>query len=325
MRDDSVRLARDVVGFTRRAARQYNRAHSSTRDLFIDVYSNALAGGCVLMMAASLVVALRDEIMGRSVGKANLVAAHWQALPAGVLWMILTYLALVGIVLLARKLGPVTVSRAEGAWWLPLPLDRRPMVLASFRTRLVSLSAVAALAYVPFSFLTAIDRSPWAHAGSAVAFGGGVVLAVAGAAILQLMPTSGALRTGILVGLAPVAVLPFLASAVWPLVLVLIAAVVLAAYVLSRIGDVSGAELQRGGAVSGHAAASIFSSTSTSCAVHWQPGHAKPSACVARATTHALPGGPAWRSSAPISWRSVACSLRPPPHWCGSGSASASP
>ncbi|BBE24641.1 hypothetical protein MN0502_35240 (plasmid) [Arthrobacter sp. MN05-02] len=187
-----------------------------------------------------------------------MVAAHWQALPAGVLWMILTYLALVGIVLLARKLGPVTVSRAEGAWWLPLPIDRRPMVLASFRTRLVSLSAVAALAYVPFSFLTAIDRSPWAHTGSAVAFGGGVVLAVASAAILQLTPTSGALRTGILVGLAPVAVLPFLASAVWPLVLVLTAAVVLAAYVLSRTGDVSGAELQRGGTVSGHAAASIF-------------------------------------------------------------------
>lgn len=257
-RDDPVRLARDVVGFTRRAARQYNRAHSSTRDLFIDAYSNALAGACVVMMGASLVVALRDEIVERSTGKASLVAGHWQVLPAQVLWMILTYLALVGIVLLARKLGPVTVSRAEGAWWLPLPLDRRPMVLASFRTRLIGAGAATTLAYVPFSFLTAIDRPPWALASSALTFGGGAVLAVAGAAILQLKPASGALRTGIFLGLAPVAILPFLASTVWALVLVLIAAVVLAAYVLSRVGDMRGTELQCGGAVSGHTAASIF-------------------------------------------------------------------
>jgi hypothetical protein len=255
----TVHLARDVVDFTRSRTRRYKRARSSIRDLFIDAYSLTLAGGCVLMLAASLVVALRNEIAGRNLGAVSLTAARWQVLPAEFLWMFLTYLALAGIALTARRLGPVTVSRAEGAWWLPLPVDRRPMVLPSFRSRLVASGAAASVAYVPFSALTAIDRSAWAHASSAATFGLGAVLAVSSAAIMQLTPaSSGAHRVAIFTGLVPVAVLPFLAPAVWPLVLALIAAVILVAYVLPRLGDVSGAELLRGGAVSGHAAASIF-------------------------------------------------------------------
>lgn len=255
---DPVRLARDVVTFTRQASRQYNRARTSVRDLFVDVYSNALAAVCSAMMVASLVVALRDEIAERNVGGASLVAAHWQVLPAGILWMVLTYLALVGTVLLARRLGPVVVGQAEGAWWLPLPVDRRPMVLPSFLRRLVGVGLAAGTSYVPFSVLTALDRSPVQHAGSAAIFGGAAVAAVAGAAILQLRPAHRAYRVGIFLGLMPLAVLPFLAPATWPLVLVFSLAVVLGAYVAARVGDIHGIELQRGGAVSGHAAASIF-------------------------------------------------------------------
>lgn len=211
------------------------------------------------MLATSLVVALRNEIAGRSLGSVSLTAARWQVLPAEFLWMFLTYLALIGIALTARRLGPVTVSRAEGAWWLPLPIDRRLMVVPSFRSRLVASGAAASVAYIPFSVLTAIDRSAWAHASSAATFGLGAVLSVASAAILQRTPTSSrAHRVAIFVGFIPVAVLPFLAPATWPLVLALIPAVALVAYVLPRLGDVRGVELQRGGAVSGHAAASIF-------------------------------------------------------------------
>lgn len=251
-------LARDIVRFTRRSARQYNRARSSARDLFVDVYSNALAGACVVMMVASLVVALRDEIAARSIGETSLVSARWQVLPAGILWMVLTYVVLVGVVLLARRMGPATVSQAEGAWWLPLPIDRRPMVLSSFVRRLIAGGIAASVAYVPFSLLTALDQSPSAHAIAAVTFGGGVVLAVAGAAVLQLTPASRALRAASIIGLVPVAVLPSLSPVIWPLVLVLVTAMMLVAYVLPRVGNVRGAELQRGGAVSGHAAASIF-------------------------------------------------------------------
>lgn len=257
--ESAVRRSRAVVDFTRARTRQYNRARSSVRDLFIDVYSNALAAVCVLMMAGSLIVALRDELTDRNRGEAGLAAATWHVLPAEVLWVVLTYLALVGIALIARRVGPVTVSRAQAAWWLPLPVDRRPMVLPAFRGRLVLVGVVASAAYVPFSVLTALDRSPWAHAGSAVTFGAGALLAVAGAAILRLAPGSARVfRAAVLVGLLPVAVLPFLAPSAWSLVVVLTVAGIVLAYLLPRLGDVPGAELQRGGAVSGHAAASIF-------------------------------------------------------------------
>ncbi|WP_247828646.1 DUF6297 family protein [Arthrobacter antioxidans] len=232
---------------------------SSAGDVSVDVYSNALAVGCVLMMAGSLVVALRDELMDRSLGGAGLVAARWQLLPADFLWMSMTYLALVGITVTARRAGPVTVSRAQAAWWLPLPVDRLPMVLPPFRRRLVLVGAAASLAYAPFSVLTALDRSPWAHVGSAVTFGAGALLAVTAAAVLQLTPgSSPAHRAAVAVGLLPVAVLPLLAPAVWPLVVSLAAAGVAVAWVLPRIGGVPGTEVQRGGAVTGHAAASVF-------------------------------------------------------------------
>lgn len=256
---DMLGLSRNVVDFTHRASRQYNRARSSARDLFIDVYSNALAAGCMIMIAASLVLALREEIAGRNLSEESLTEARWQVLPADLLWMFLTYLALVGIALTARRLGPVTVSGAQGSWWLPLPIDRHPMVAPSFRRRLVALGAAASATYVPFSILTAVEQSFWAHAGAGVTFGAGAVIAAASAAIVQLNPAhSRSLRTAVFVGFIPMSVLPFLAPAVWPLVLALIGAWVLAANVLSRSGEVHGTELERGGAVSGHVGGSIF-------------------------------------------------------------------
>lgn len=87
---DTSRLSREVVHFTRSRTQQYNRARSSIRDIFMDVYSYALAGGCVLMLAASLIVALRNEIAERSLGAMGLTAARWQVLPAEFLWMFLT-------------------------------------------------------------------------------------------------------------------------------------------------------------------------------------------------------------------------------------------
>jgi hypothetical protein len=256
--DDPLARAREVVAFTRGAARRYNRARSSVRDLFIDVYSNTLALVCVLMMAASLVLALREEIAGRSARTETLADEHWQVLPADVLWMLLTSLSCLGIMLMARRLGPVTVSRPEGAWWLPLPVDRRPMVLRSLLHRLLAVGAATAVAYLPFSILTAVDRSSWGHAAAAATFGAVGIMAVAGAAVLQANPESRPARAAVVLGLVPATALPYLAEAVWPPVLAAAGASLLAAYVVSRSGEVPGVELERGGAVSGHAGASLF-------------------------------------------------------------------
>ncbi len=255
---DDLARGGEVVAFTRRAARRYNRARSSVRDLFVDVYSNTLALVCVLMMAASLVLALREEIAGRSARTQTLADERWQVLPADVLWMLLTSLSLLGIMTVARRLGPVTVSRAESAWWLPLPVDRRPMVLRPLLHRLVAVGAATAVAYLPFSILTGTDRSTWGHAAAAATFGAVGVMAVAAAAVLQLDPTSRPARAAVVAGLVPVTVLPYLAEAVWPTVLAVVGASLLATHVLSRSGEVQGVELERGGAVSGHAGASLF-------------------------------------------------------------------
>lgn len=256
---DTSGIARDIVRSTRRASRQYNKARSSVRDLLIDVYSNLLTAGCAVMLAVSFVVALRQEIVERDPSSGGLIDSRWQVLPADLLWVFLTYVVLVRITGVARRFGPVSVSGAEGAWWLPLPVDRRPMLLPAFRRRLIAVGVTATLAYLPLTVLTAIDASPFAHLSSAMTFGSGAVIAVTSAAILQLTPGGSRLhRAGTFAGLIPVAVLPSLAPAVWPLVLALTVAAIRAAYVFQRLDGVPQAELMRGGAVSGHAGASVF-------------------------------------------------------------------
>ncbi len=253
-------LAREIVGFTRGTARRHNRSRSSLRDVILDVYSTVLAVGCVAAIAVSFVLALRDEISGRGVTERSLVDAQWQVLPAELLWVLLTYAGLASLAVLARRLGPVTASPAEAAWWLPLPLDRRPLVLPSFLRRTLATGLAAAVAYLPFSALTALDRPAAGHLLAAATFGAMAIVAVAGAAALQLTPQRQQRRRRalLLAGLLPGAVLPFLAPAVWPLPAALAAAAGVLACVAPRAGSVPGADLMRGGAVSGHVHASVF-------------------------------------------------------------------
>jgi hypothetical protein len=252
-------LARNTVAFTRRTTRRYNRARSALPDVLADLYSIGLALGCVLAIAVSFVIALRDEIADRGMVDRSLVDDRWQVLPADVLWILLTYCSLVAIAVLSRKLGPVAVGPAEAVWWLPLPLDRLPLVLPPFLRRTLTSGVVAAVAYLPFSVLTALGRQATGHLLAAVTFGALAIIAVAGAALLQLAPQHEPRRRALLPAcLLPVAVLPFLATAGWPLPAALAGAAAVLAYVAPRIGSVPGTDMMRGGAVLGHAHASLF-------------------------------------------------------------------
>ncbi|WP_156507396.1 DUF6297 family protein [Arthrobacter sp. OY3WO11] len=248
------------MAFTRGTARRYNRTRSALRDVLLDVYSTVLALGCVAAIAVSFVLALRDQIAGRGVVERSLVDGRWQVLPAEVLWVLLTYAGLASLAVLARRLGPVTASPAEAVWWLPLPLDRRPLVLPAFLRRTLAAGLAAAVAYLPFSVLTALDRQAAGHLLAAATFGAMAVIAVAGAAALQLtlQRQEPRRRALLLAGLLPGAVLPFLVQAVWPLPAALAAAAWMLACVAARAGSVPGADLMRGGAVSGHVHASVF-------------------------------------------------------------------
>lgn len=251
-------LAREIVAFTRGSTRRYNRARSTLPDVLATLYSTALALGCVAAIAVSFVIALRNEIAERTGGGRSLVDSQWQVLPADFLWFLLTYGALVALAVLARRMGPVTASPAEAAWWVPLPLDRRPLVLPAFLRRTLATGLAAVVAYLPFSVLTALDREAAGHLTAAGTFGAVAIVAVAGAALLQLTPQQPGRQALLLAGLLPGAVLPFLAAAGWPLAAALAGAAAVLVYVAPRAGSVPGTELARGGAVSGHARASVF-------------------------------------------------------------------
>ncbi|MBP2217692.1 DUF6297 family protein [Arthrobacter sp. CAN_C5] len=257
--DGTLATARAVVAFTRTSSRRYNRARTSVGGLFVDIYSNTLALGCVLAIAGSFVFALRDEIARRDPAQGGLADQQWQILPAEVLWILLTYLALNGLLTLTRRLGPASVSSSEGSWWRPLPVDRRPMVLPGL-IRLIGGAGVAGpAAYLPFSLLTALDRTPTGHLLTAGTFGLVAVIVVGGGALLQLRASSG--RRDVLwpaLALLPLAVLPSLGPAVWPPLVACALAIGMLAYSLPKVGAVAGAELVRGGGVSGHAGASVF-------------------------------------------------------------------
>ncbi|WP_231745578.1 DUF6297 family protein [Arthrobacter sp. EpRS71] len=245
----------------------------------MDVYSWGLGIGVSLTIAASFVLALRNEIANRASTTGSIIGEQWLVLPEPVLWTAVTFAALVVINNLARKLGPMSVNGAESSWWLTLPVDRRPMVLPPFLRTVAITGAGAAVVYLPFSMVTAVDRAPLHHLLASLTFGFAGAIAVILAALQQLafigpgslgMRSVGLRSLGVrLLGprlgatiaaalLLACSVLPALTSSAWPTALVAVAAVVLLALVVPRAGQVRGDELVRSGAVAGHAGASLF-------------------------------------------------------------------
>ncbi|MGJ3190893.1 DUF6297 family protein [Paenarthrobacter sp. FR1] len=256
---ESRRIAADLVRFTHRSSRRYKRSRISWGDRFVDAYSWALGIAVSLTIAASFVLALRNELADRASTSTSIIREQWLAIPEPLLWTSVTFAALLVMSNLARKLGPVTVNGPESTWWLTLPIDRRPMVLPRFLRKVGLAAAGSAITYLPFSLVTSVDRTPLEHIFAALTFGAAAVLAITLAAMQQL----GSLgpRVGRLVTTAALlacAVLPALSSSPWPTALAGVAAVGLLGSVAPRAGEVRGHELVRGGAVAGHAGASLF-------------------------------------------------------------------
>ncbi|MCD4852375.1 DUF6297 family protein [Arthrobacter sp. AK01] len=252
-------LAAAIVRFTHRSSRRYKRSRTSWGERFVDAYSWGLGIGVSLTIAASFVLALRNEIADRASTANGIIRTQWLVLPEEVLWTSVTFAALLVIGNLARKLGPMTVNGAEGSWWLTLPIDRRPMVLPPFLRKVVLTAAGSAIIYLPFSMVTFVDRAPREHLLASLSFGAAGAIALVLAALQQLRllsPRIGKATTAaVLLGCS---ILPALASSPWPTALVGAAAVGLLSLVVPRAGQVRGEELVRGGAVAGHAGASLF-------------------------------------------------------------------
>ncbi|WP_342450381.1 DUF6297 family protein [Arthrobacter pigmenti] len=249
----------DVVRFTRRSSRRYNRARTSFGDLFIDVYTSVLALACAAALAVSFVLTLRGEFLDREPGASGIIPNPVLVIPDQALWVLLTFAVLAVVVLLGRRLGPIALGGPESAWWLPLPVDRRPMVWRPFLKRTVAVGIGSAVLYLPFSVLTELDRPLAEHGFAAATFGGLAAAALGVAALLQLKAGSGMLRVLVpAVFLAGSAGVVVLAPSVWTSVLGLVLPVLLLRVISPLAGTVPGAELMRAGGVSGHVGASIF-------------------------------------------------------------------
>lgn len=252
-------LSRDIVAFTRRNSRSYNRARTSFGEVFADIYTSVLAFGCLAAIAVSFVLALRDEVAGQDPTQGGLLPGNSFQLPSSVLWALLTYAALTGILTVSRRLGPIAVTGAQGTWWLPLPLDRTPMVRPTFLRRVIWVGVGSVLGYFAFSLVTALNLSATGHALAAGTFGAASVGVLGIAAMLQLsVRNPRSLRALSALVLVPLALLPGFAPDPWAFALALLAAVGMVVVVFRRAGQVRGSELIRGGAVSGHAGASVF-------------------------------------------------------------------
>ena len=252
-------LAAEIVSFTRRSTRQYKRSRTSWGERFVDAYSWGLGIGVSLAIAASFVLALRNEIADHASAGNSIIGTQWLVLPVPVLWTSVTYAFLLVVAHLARKLGPITVGGPESTWWLSLPIDRRPMVLPPFLRKAALTGAGLAVVYFPFSLVTAVDRSVTGHFLASAAFGSAGVIAVTLAAFQQLGVLGPRLGRAVTMAvLLACAVLPAVSGSPWPSALAGVAAVVLLAVVGPRAGEVSGEELIRGGAVAGHTGASLF-------------------------------------------------------------------
>ncbi|MDI2033686.1 DUF6297 family protein [Paenarthrobacter nitroguajacolicus] len=253
------RLAAEIVSFTRRSARRYKRSRISWGERFVDAYSWGLGIAVSLTIAASFVLALRNEIAGRASTGNSIIGTQWLILPEPVLWSAVTYAFLLVVANLARKLGPITVGGPESTWWLSLPIDRRPMVLPPFLRKVALTGAGLAVVYLPFSMVTAVNRTAAEHLVASATFGAAGVIAVTLAAFQQLDmlgPRAG--RAATMTALLACAVLPAVPASPWLAAVAGLAAVVLLAVAGPRTGEVRGEELIRGGAVAGHTGASLF-------------------------------------------------------------------
>lgn len=254
----AVDRAGEIVRFTRQSARRYNRARTSLPDLFVDVYVSVLALGCAVALGVSFVLALRGEFARRTTTDAGLIADPALVLPSQVLQVLLVFAGLAAVVVLGRRLGPLSVGGPESTWWLSLPVDRRPMVWGPFLRRTACVGAGSAVLYAPFSILSALERSALSHAFAAVTFGVLVVAGLGVAALQQGNPRAVGwkLAAAVIVGGGALAVVTV--PSAWTVCTGLVLAVVLLVLVFPRAGFIPAAELTRGGAVSGHVGSSLY-------------------------------------------------------------------
>ncbi|RZU63290.1 DUF6297 family protein [Zhihengliuella halotolerans] len=178
MRPTAVGATFDPWAFTRAIER---RAQTENRwDRLGDLYLYALALLLLLAFVAGAVVSLREELRtgGHALVDVGLVSQQ-TAFCALALWGTLH------VARLMITLGPLGATRAQAAWWFPLPVSRRPVLRRIATRRFLSFFAAGAVAWLPFG-LAAGEASSVGYEGPP----GSALLAGSAAAGLLVMTTA---------------------------------------------------------------------------------------------------------------------------------------
>lgn len=149
---------------TRRLDRERRRTERFERwnDIYIGVLGAVILMAYVLGLVQFLAQGLRDS------AAAGIVRDGVAVVPANDAVSALLAIALLGVAGLLTSLGPVAVDRAQGLWWLSLPVDRGPMLSRQLRTRLAWVFAGGAAAWLPLG-LSAGTAGPFGYTGPPVA------------------------------------------------------------------------------------------------------------------------------------------------------------
>jgi hypothetical protein len=254
-----VPSGRAVRRWTSRTARQ--RAEGGLLTLLGEVYSAALS----VAIVAAVAFGAAEEVGAASLTAPPPPEGALVALPLGWLAVLVALAALAALTGLVLRLGPVSLSPPQSAWWLPLPVDRRSLLRpAAARWPLLAV-LTGALGGTALALALAV-REPGLLAGFALLGAGTCCTAVLAAGLSQDRPArhrrlrqaaDTALAAVPLLGLAlaaarPAAPVP--GGAVWLAAAVaLLAAAALAVALDRRTERIPHAVLRHSGSVAGSA------------------------------------------------------------------------
>lgn len=115
-----------------------------------DFYVTMLGAAIIFSYAAGLAFAFADQLRSGSDG--GLIRDGLGVVPGSSAASALVMLGLLGGLSLIARLGPAAVDRAQGFWWLSLPVVRTGFLARLLCQRLVSTFAIGAFLWLPIGY-----------------------------------------------------------------------------------------------------------------------------------------------------------------------------
>jgi hypothetical protein len=283
--------AREIRQYTFRAG--LSRTEGGVMELVSEAYTFVLGGLTLLTMAGAIIVGLRNSLgVGHESALTATVVApgfHSVTLLQASATVLLTLAA--ALLSVEMTVGPITMTLPQTAWWLGLPVRRRGFIQPGFLKSPIWPAAAAVVVMVPVALGMSSSPSPgrialsvlcgiglgwllygiaaWCqitNSGSWLKVLTGVVTLVAPLTLVATALYNNTAGTGAITG-AQTAWLEYLPTswpllvaggALWPLVLVVIAVVLLAA-VYWNLERITTAKLKEGAAAGAYVAGSLMS------------------------------------------------------------------